>query len=135
MQAAFDQMGAEMLGVDSAGPAREAELQGDEERLGATGEQATASDQQLQTASEGAAALQAENETAMTEATEESNACTAQAEELGDAATQREEQADSLAEQLQAWAQAHAQARQAAIAATEQRLRSEGRILVKSTER
>jgi len=135
MQQAFAQMGAEMLGVDSAGPAREAELHSDEGRLEATGERAQSSDGELHTASEGAAQLQDANETALAEAAQARDAHTDQAQQLGDAATQREEQADSLAEQLRAWASAHAQARRQAIAATEQRLQSEGRTVVRSSER
>jgi hypothetical protein len=134
MQASFAQMGAQMAGVDSGGPDREAELDGNEERLAATSEQAASSGEELQTASEGAAALQEANDAAHTEATDASLTCTEQAQEHGDAAAAREEQADTLAEQLRAWASAHAQARQQAIAATEQRLESEGRTVVRSSE-
>jgi hypothetical protein len=134
LQDAFVQIGAEMLGVDSAGPARQEELQGDQGRLEATGELAQSSDQQLNTASDGAAGLQQANDAALAEATQRRDAATERAQECSDAATEREEQADSLAEQLRAWASGHAQARQQAIAATEQRLQSEGRIVVRSSE-
>jgi hypothetical protein len=135
MQDAFAQMGAEMLGVETAGPAREAELQGDQGRLEATSEQAQTSDQQLNTASEGAAGLQDANEAALAEANQREEAATGRADECSEAVAEREERAGSLAEQLRAWAAAHAQARQAAIAATEQRLVSEGRTVLGRSER
>jgi hypothetical protein len=52
-----------------------------------------------------------------------------------DAATQREKQADTLAERLRAWAGLHAKARQRAIDETTERLRREGRTVLRSTER
>jgi hypothetical protein len=131
MQGSFTQMGAQMAGVDSGAPGREAELTGNEERLTATSEQAASSGEDLQSASEGAAALQEANQAAQAEATDTSLMCTEQAQQHGDAAAEREEQADTLAEQMRAWASAHAQARQQAIAATEQRLQSEGRTIVR----
>ena len=131
MQDSFAQMGAEMLGVDSAGPAREEELQGDQGRLEETGEMAQESDQQLQTSSAGAEGLQDANEAALAEATQRRDAATDRAQECSEAVTEREARADSLAEQLRAWAAAHAAARQQAIAATEQRLESEGRTVLR----
>ena len=134
LQGAFTQMGAELLGVESAGPAREGELEGDQGRLEATGELAQSSDEQLHTASAGAAVLQDANEAALTEATEREEAATERAQECSDAAAEREGQADSLAEQLRAWATAHAAARQQAIAATQNRLESEGRTVVRTSD-
>lgn len=135
MQQAFAQMGAEMLGVDNTGPARAAELQGDQGRLEATGDQAQSSDQDLHTASAGAAGLQNANEAALAEAARARDTAAEQAQQLGDAAAQREEHADSLAEQLGVWAEAHKSARDQAIQATERRLQAEGKINVRSTER
>ena len=134
MQAAFAQMGAQMLGVDGAGPARQAELQGDASRLEETGQRAETSDQELHTANRGALGLQSANEAALVGATQARDAATDQAQQLGDAATQREERAKTLAEQLRIWAIAHQSARQQAIAATEQRLEGEGRTVVRTTE-
>jgi hypothetical protein len=130
LQDAFTQMGAQMLGVDSAGPANEQGLQDDRGRLEETSELADVSDQQLHTANAGAEGLQDANAAALAEATRRQQAATDRAQECGDAAAEREQRADSLAEQLRAWAAAHAQARRQAIAATEQRLASEGRIVV-----
>ncbi len=135
MQDAFTQMGAEMLGVETAGPAREAELQGDQGRLESTAEQAEVSDGHLNTASEGAAGLQDANEAALAEANQREEAATGRADECTEGIGEREARADSLAEQLRAWAAAHAAARQAAIAATEQRLVSEGRTVLSRSER
>jgi DNA repair exonuclease SbcCD ATPase subunit len=134
MQAAFAQMGAEMLGVDSAGPAREAELQSDQERLETTDAQAQTSEQELNTASEGAAGLQEANEATLAEASQARDTATDQAQQLGEAATQREEQATSLAEQLRVWAEAHKAARDQAIEATVSRLQSEGYTIIGSRE-
>jgi hypothetical protein len=134
MEAAFAQMGAKMLGVDGAGPGREAELRGDQGRLEATSERARQSDQRLQTASEGAAALQEANDAALAEAAAAKDAQTEQAKQHGDAAAQRQQLAASLAEQLRAWAGTHAEARKQAIAAAEQRLESEGRKVLRRSE-
>lgn len=133
MQEAFDQMGAEMLGVDSEGPVRQGELEGDQASLEATGEMAQASDEQLQTASEGAAGLQAANEASLAEATELSDAAAGRADQCEEGVSEREERADSLAAQLQAWASAHQAARQQAVQAAQERLVSEGRIVLKSS--
>src|SRR5262245_54469822 len=54
LQDAFTQMGAEMFGAESAGPARQGELQSDAGRLEATGQQAQSSGEDLQTSREGA---------------------------------------------------------------------------------
>jgi hypothetical protein len=133
MQNSFAQMAAQMAGVDSGAPNREAELSGNQERLAATGEQAASTAQELQSTSEGAAALQEANEAAQAEATDASLTCTDQAQQHEDAATARRAQADSLAEQMRNWASAHAQARQQAIETTEQRLTHEGRTVVRSS--
>ena len=135
MQESFDTMAAEMLGVDEQGPEQQAELQGDQGRLEATGEQAVESDSQLQTASEGADGLQQANEAALAEARQREQAATGRAEECDAAVAEREQRADTLAEQLRAWAQTHAGARRQAIAATEARLAGEGRTVIESTER
>jgi hypothetical protein len=134
MQEAFDQMGAQMLGVESAGPTSEQGLQDDQALLDKTGQLARASDEQLHTASTGAVGLQQANEAALAEADDRRETATERAQESSDAAAEREAQADSLAEQLRAWSRLHAQARQQAVAATTQRLQSEGRIVVRSSE-
>ena len=133
LQSSFTQVGAEMLGVKSAGPTRQAALQGDQGRLEATSEQAQSSDEQLHTANQGAAGLQAGNDATLAEAAATRDAATERAQQCTDAVTQREQQADSLAEQLQAWATAHRAARQQAITATEQRLENEGRVVVRNS--
>jgi hypothetical protein len=135
MQDAFTQMGAEMLGVETAGPAREVELHGDQGRLESTAEQAAVSDGQLDTASEGAAGLQDANQAALAEANQREEAATGRGDECSEAVAEREARAESLSEQLRVWAAAHAAARQAAIAATEQRLVSEGRTVLGQSER
>lgn len=134
MQDSFDQMAAHMAGVDEEGPANQGALEGDQERLEATGEQAQQSDDQLHTASDGAQGLQDSNEAALTEANILEQAATDRAQECTDAVAEREQQADSLAEQLRVWANVHAEARRQAIAATEARLQQEGRVVVSSTE-
>lgn len=134
MQQTFDQMGAHMLGINTAQPVQQAGLQGDAARLDATGVQAEASQEYLQTASTGAQGLQEANQATMDEANRAHDHATDQSAQLGDAVTERETQAQSLADQLSAWAVAHRQARQQAIQATELRLRGEGRIVVSSSE-
>lgn len=134
MQDAFTQMGAEMLGVDNAGPARQAELQTDQGRLAATSEQAQTSNQELQTASAGAQGLQQANEAALAEASQRRDTATDRAQECSDAVAEREARADSLAEQLRVWAEAHKAARDQAIQATINRLQSEGKTIVGSSE-
>jgi hypothetical protein len=135
MQEAFGTMAAEMLGVEEQGPQREGELQDDQGRLEATGEQAVESDAQLQTSSEGADGLQQANEAALAEAQQREQAATGRAEECDTAVAEREQRAESLSEQLRTWAQAHAGARRQAIAATEARLAGEGRTVIESSER
>jgi hypothetical protein len=135
MQDAFGQMAAEMLGVETEGPVREGELQDDKGRLEATGDLADTSDQQLQTSSTGADGLQQANEAALAEARRREAAATDRGQECTDAVSEREQRAQSLAEQLQAWAAAHAAARHQAIAATVARLEGEGRTVVQSSER
>jgi hypothetical protein len=132
MQQAFGQMGAEMLGIETQGPARQQELQGDQGRLEETAQQAQASGDGMQQASEGAAGLQEANDAALDEASELETQATDQAEELGASADERTEQADTLAEQLRIWAIAHRAARQQAIDATVARLESEGRTVLSS---
>jgi hypothetical protein len=134
MQEAFDQMGGQMGGVDSASPANKQGLQDDHARLQQTGGLAQTSDEQLHTASTGATGLQQANEAALAEANDRKKTATERAQESSDAAAEREEKANSLAEQLRAWGRLHAQARRRAVAATEQRLQKEGRIVVESSE-
>ena len=134
MQEAFDQMGGQMGGVDSASPANKQGLQGDQARLQETGGLAQTSDEQLHTASTGAAGLQQANEAALAEANDRKKTATERAQESSDAAAEREEKANSLAEQLRAWGRLHAQARRRAVAATEQRLQKEGCIVVESSK-
>jgi hypothetical protein len=133
MQKAFDQMDTKMSSVDGASPANKQGLQDDQARLNQTSGLAQTSDEQLHTASTGAAGLQQANEAALAEANDRRKTATERAQESGDAAAEREEKANSLAEQLRAWGRLHAQARQRAIAATEQRLQKEGLIVVESS--
>jgi hypothetical protein len=134
MQAAFVQMGAEMAGVDSAGPVRSAELRSDNARLAATGTQAVSSEQELRTASRGAQQLRSTNEMAMSDARTASVAASQHAEQLSSAAAERELRASTLAEQLRIWARTHQAARTTAIQATAQRLQRAGRTVVGSSE-
>ena len=133
-QAALGQMAAQMLGVDSGGPAREGQLQGDQQRLQTADQRAQASGQQLQTARTGAQSLQQSNEAALTQATTAQGEATDRANQCSDAVAERQEHATSLAEQLKAWAAAHQAARQRAIAETEKRLESQGLVVVRSSE-
>lgn len=135
MQDSFAQMAAQMLGVDGQEPAQQAGLQNDQQRLETTGEQADASDQHLQTSSEGADGLKQANDAAHAEARRRQHAATDRAGQCTEAATEREEHATSLAEQLRVWANAHAAARQQAIANTTARLEGEGRIVAGVSER
>lgn len=134
MQDAFGQMAAHMAGVDEQGPSDEAALDSDQQRLETTGEQAQQSDEQLHTASAGAQGLQDANEAALNEANTLEQAATDRSQECSDAVAEREQQAGSLAEQLRTWANAHAEARRQAVAATEARLQQEGRVVVSGSE-
>ena len=129
MQSAFLDMGSQMAGVDGAQPARQAELQGDSSRLGATASQAVTSGEDLHTAQAGAQAVRQGNNQAQTEAEQLRDNATQQGQQLESAAKQKQEKAKSLSEQMQAWAAAHKAARQQAIEATEKRLRAEGKIV------
>lgn len=129
MQAAFDQMGARMLGVDGEQPAREGELAGAAVRLDATGEQAQASDQRLQKADEGAGGLRDANEATLAQAQRRSEAASGRSQSLADAAREREQQAATLAAQLQAWAVLHHDQRTGAVDRTVRRLEAEGKVV------
>ena len=129
MQAAFDQMGAQMLGVDGEQPARQGELQGDAERIDRTDAQAQTSEQRLQTADEGAAGLHAGNEATLAEARRLGAAATRRGEALAQAAAEREQRATSLAGELRVWAVMHRAQRARAVAATAVRLEAEGNVV------
>ncbi|WP_460890944.1 hypothetical protein, partial [Ramlibacter alkalitolerans] len=127
MQEAFGEMGAQMVGLDSAQPERAASLQGDATRLDATGSQAQTSEADLRSAHAGARGLQQSNEQARGEAERLEAGAQEQERSLADAAAQRQQEAQTLAEQMQAWAQEHRAARQRAIEQTMERLRGEGK--------
>jgi len=127
MQEAFGQMGAQMVGLDSAQPERAASLQGDASRLDETGSQAQTSETDLRSAHAGARGLQQSNESARDEADRLQADAQQQDRALGDSAAQHQEQAQTLADQMQAWAQEHHAARQRAIDQTMERLRGEGK--------
>jgi hypothetical protein len=131
MQSAFGDMGAQMLGVDGQQPARQAELQGDKGRLGATATQAQSSGEDLRTAQAGAQGLQQGNAEAQSEAEQLRDNATQQGQQMDAQASAKKEQAKTLSEQMQAWAAAHKAARQAAIDATAKRLQAEGKVNVK----
>jgi hypothetical protein len=130
MQEAFATMGANMLGVNTQQPARKAELLSDQSRVQGIAKQAQGTNQELDTASKGAAGLREANDAARANAQSAHAVAGNQAKQFGDAATQREQHAQSLAEQLKAWAVNHQTARQQAIKGTEARLAGEGKVVV-----
>ena len=132
MQAAFDQMGAHMAGADGAQPARAEELASDSSRIAATGEQAQASHEDLQTAADGAVGLQSANDATLAAAQQRQQAADQRSEELGAAADDRQAAADSLAAQMRSWAQTHHDERSQAIASTVARLQEQGKIVTES---
>ena len=130
LQDAFAQMAATMLTQEETQPARQAELQGDQQRLQTTDAQAADSSTQLVEASQGAKELQRANQEKLSDATQAKQEAAQQKAELGDAATQKQEQAQTLSTQLEAWAPAHKGARDTAVQETEQRLQQEGYVVL-----
>ena len=129
MEQAFAQMASTMLGQEQAQPARQAELQGDQQRLQTTNAQAADSNTQLVQASQGAQELQRANQQKLSEATQAKHEASQQKSELGDAAAQKTEQAQTLSAQLDAWAPSHKAARDEAVHQTEERLQQQGFVV------
>jgi chromosome segregation ATPase len=132
MQQSFDQMAAGMVGADQAQPAQAAALQGDAGRLEQTGTESKSSEVELRSAQAGAQGLQRSNAAAGNEAQQLQGAAEQRQQDLADAAAQEEEHATTLAEQMTTWAQNHRAARQQAIDATMERLRSQGMTNVRA---
>ena len=130
LQDAFAQMAATMLTQEETQPARQADLQGDQQRLQTTDAQAADSSSQLVEAAQGAKELQRANQEKLSDATQAKQEASQQKAELGDAATQKQEQAQTLSTQLEAWAPAHKGARDTAVHETEQRLQQEGYVVL-----
>lgn len=134
MQSAFANMGAQMLGIDTQQPARQAELQDDAGRLRTTATEAQGAQGDLQTAQTGAQGLQQANNAARSEAESLRDNATRQGRSLGEQAENKQAEAQTLSEQMQAWAVAHKAARQQAIEATRQRLQAQGKLNVRTME-
>jgi hypothetical protein len=132
IQEAFAQMAVSMATQNDAQPARQQELSGDAGRLDGAAEQAVTSEQDLQTANDGAQGLEQANQSKIDEAVDSKNQCTAEKDELTTAADLKKQRAQTLTEQLQAWATAHKAARDAAIQATRERLTAQGMVVVDS---
>lgn len=130
MQDAFGQMAATMLTQEEAQPARQGELQGDQQRLQTTDAQASDSTSELGEAAQGAQELQRANQQKLGDATQAKEEAAQQKVELGDAAAQKTEQAQTLSAQLEAWAPAHKGARDEAVQETEARLQEEGYVVL-----
>jgi hypothetical protein len=134
MQDAFAQMGEHMSGADGEQPGRAAALADDSARIGATGEQAQSSHEQLQSAADGAVGVQSANDATLAAAQERQQAADQRSDDLGAAADDRQAQADSLAAQMRAWAQTHHDERAQAIGGTAARLQGEGKIITESPQ-
>ncbi len=126
---AFHQMDLSMNQQADAAPARQQELANDQSRLQAAGQQAETSEQDLQNAEAGAKALQQANEAKLREAQQAKKEAGTQKTTLGAAADAKQKQAQTLAEQLQAWANAHRQAREKALEETRKRLQDQGYVV------
>jgi hypothetical protein len=134
MLGAFAEIIVAMATQNEEQPARQQSLQDDSGSLETTNEQGATSQENFQQASEGAQGLQTANDASVVEAGQAREEVTQQRNELDEAATTKENQASTLAEQLQAWAQAHRAARQAAIEQTQERLRNEGHVITSVSE-
>jgi chromosome segregation ATPase len=134
LMAAFGQMGSGMESQNAAQPARQQELQGDQQRLESTDQQAQASDDQLQQAKQGAETFRQTNAAKLEQATQARAEASDQKQELEEAATTKQTQAETLSQQMQEWAVGHKAARDAAIEETKQRLQTEGKIVTGTSQ-
>ena len=78
--------------------------------------------------------MQQENEAQLNQAQQARAEASAQGQLLDEAADTKQAQADSLAEQLQAWAQQHREARRQAVESTAQQLEAEGYVVLEKNE-
>lgn len=124
---AFNHMNSSMEQQNQAQPARQQELQAHAGQIQATGQQANASQENLQKANQGAQVLQQTNEKKVQQATAAKAQATEQKTQLADAAAKKQQQHATFAEQMQAWAQAHKAARDAAIEETKKKGEAEGK--------
>ena len=129
LQDSFVQMAVNMATQEAAQPARQESLQQDQARLQATNQQTTTTQQDFQSAQEGAQTMQQNNETRLADAQAARTEADNQQTDLSQAADRKQQQAQTLSQELQAWASAHKAARQAKITETQQRLRGQGYIV------
>jgi hypothetical protein len=132
--AAFGDMGSNMETQNAAQPARQQELQSDQQRLETTDQQAEASQDQLQQAKQGAETFQQSNAVKLEQAGQARAEATDQKQELDDAATAKRTETENLSQQMQQWAAGHKAARDAAIEETRQRLQAEGKVVTGTFE-
>jgi hypothetical protein len=123
---ALAQVDATMNEQNAAQPARQVELQGNAARLQQTTTQAAGSQADLQQSQDGAQSLQETNAARLAQAAAARDVAAGQCDQIGGEIADREQQAQSLAEQLQVWTVVHKAARDAAVAATQERLRALG---------
>jgi hypothetical protein len=126
---AFEQMGVTMAEQATGLPARQQELQGDNSRIQASGQQGQAAAADLQQAQQGALAFQQANTAKIQQATAGKAQAAGQENKLEASAKNKTQKATTLAEQLQTWATEHKAARQQAVEETKQQLQSKGKVV------
>ncbi len=133
-QSALGQMDSAMSEQSAAQPAKQQELTQDQTRIETVEEKATTTQQEFEQSSEGAQNLQQLNEEKITEATEAKEEAAEQRETADEMIVNKETQAQTLAEQLQAWANEHKAAREAAIQEAKARLQKQGYEITDGSE-
>jgi hypothetical protein len=126
---AFEQMGVNMAEQAAGLPARQQELQGDNARIQASGQQGQAASADLEKSQQGALAFQQANESKIQQATKGQSQAAGQERKLDASAKTRTQKATTLAEQLQAWASEHKAARQKAVEEKTQQIQAKGKVV------
>lgn len=134
IRSAFAQMGEAMVSQEEAQPERQAELSADQSRIETTDTEAASTGQSVEQSKQDGLNLQQENEAQLNQAQQARAEASAQGQLLDEAADTKQAQADSLAEQLQAWAQQHREARRQAVESTAQQLEAEGYVVLEKNE-
>jgi hypothetical protein len=116
-------------------PLRQQELQSDNARIQASGQEGQAAQADLQQSQAGAEAFASANQAKVQEATAGKAQAAGEKTRLDSLAQQKEQKGTTLAEQLQAWATDHKAARQQAIEETKQKLQAEGKIVTGEKEK
>ena len=122
-------MGVKMAEQAVGLPARQQELQTDNTRIQASGQEGQVATADLQQAQQGALAFQQANEAKIQQATAGKTQAAGQESKLEASAKNKTQKATTLADQLQVWATEHKAARQKAVEETRQQLQAKGKVV------